>query len=538
MSGADSRGSVMQRNRLINFVIYSAIGACAWFINQSAGNRGIFAFDQSFVIDGAYRLYRGQTIYEDFFAPFGVVAFYYTAIFLKLFGVKWSSYVAGASVINVLTAWLQMALLQAVGVRNPFLISAVGLMSAAGTISIIGTVYPEYLAFLFGLMGLLLLYSDRINYPILRLVFSGLLIALAFHTKQNLALGFFPIMLVSLFFFDEESSRVKRALYVVTWLIVAVTLTALPAIYFAITGRFENFLYYSYTLPSTLGADRIKEGNLLLWMVLPALVCGAAVSVFGYRKSAKDILPSEKLQTTRGLLLLFHAFFLPHFLEVTMNQDPFARHMLLGILLCLFLVYLRPFMKLAEIELKPFLQYTFAILLFSGAILFGLHHSISRLDQEPISRSKFGEPMRDRFFDTLRWGMPTYADHSRRVELPKEQFEEVLNLVRADSAPFFVYPDFSILYVASGKLPPHPYLWFHPGLTFKDEDKTDNIIKQRLMENDVKTVILESDYFNLMIVRGLSIFPKTKSYIEDNFRKDSSGIFSVYRKEEPAREIQ
>lgn len=48
-----------------------------------SGERGFFAFDQSIVFDGGYRLTWGEVPYKDFLIPFGPVVFYLQAFFSK-----------------------------------------------------------------------------------------------------------------------------------------------------------------------------------------------------------------------------------------------------------------------------------------------------------------------------------------------------------------------------------------------------------------------------------------------------------------------
>lgn len=509
---------------------YITVGIIAWIVNQQAGNRGIFAFDQSFVIDAAYRICRGENLFKDFFAPFGIVSFYYTAFFLKTFGVQWSSYVAGASTINILLAWLQMALLQAVGIKNPLLILATGLTSAAGTAAVFGTVYPEFLACVFGLLGLYLLFLDGKTFPLIKICCSGIVFALAFYTKQNIAAGFLPVLAAALLVFNEERSIRERAGYGLLWIIVAAAATALPALFFTFTGRLDSFYYYYFRLPSELGSWRMRVGNQALLFVLPAIVIFAAIIISAYRKYPGNLSVTQKQQTTRGLLLLFHAFFLQHFLELTMAQDPIMLHMLMGIFICLGMFYLNCYIKHLGFEILAFVRYLAGGALFFSAILFGLNHSLLRLDQETVSGSQFGDPLKDEFFDTLRWGVPTYAESQSRVSITSEDLEKVLAVAREQNSSIFVYPDYSILYPAAGKLPPHPFLWFHPGLTFGSLRKADSIIKAGLIDNKVNTIIIESAYYDVKQRRDIGVFPETNRFIEANFKvTEVFGVFTIYR---------
>ena len=163
----------------------------------------------------------------------------------------------------------------------------------------------------------------------------------------------------------------------------------------------------------------------------------------------------------------------------------------------------------------------------------GIYQSIWRAAQEPIAGSAFSVPLKDPFFDTLRWGVPTYSSQDKTIHITREDFINTLARIRAEPESVFIYPDFSILYTAAGKLPPHPYLWFHPGLSFKDMHELDIALLHALTLHQVNLIVLEASFFKLNEPRSLNLCPKTWKYVQDNFVLTASeGIFNFYRKKE------
>src|SRR5437868_3657368 len=73
----------------------------AFALTWEAGHRGMMPLDQSMLIDGAWRLLQGQTLYRDFISPFGPIVFLIQAGFFALAGVSWTSTVLAAATLNV-----------------------------------------------------------------------------------------------------------------------------------------------------------------------------------------------------------------------------------------------------------------------------------------------------------------------------------------------------------------------------------------------------------------------------------------------------
>lgn len=516
---------------LARYLLYLATGVIAFSVCYTAGNRGLFAFDQSFVIDTAYRIYRGQLPYRDFYAPFGLTAFYGTALFYKLLGVHWSSVVIAASFASLIISWLQISLIASSGERSLWRQAIVGLVSAVCTLSVFGTVYAEYIACLFGLAALRVLFPSvpAPQYGI-RILISGLCFGLAFHAKQNVALAFLPVLTGAAFFLQYPNKTIRSS---VTFLTATVIFTVLPMLYFSASGLLETYFTYAYTIPSTLGRERLTENIDTLLILVPTLLLGTVFYIIRYHKAASNVPLEVQNEGIRRILLLFHCLFFPCVLELTMVQDPFVRHMLLGLLIVLIPRYFTKLLLLAGYTFHPALGRATLILTALACVGLGTYQSIWRGAQEPIAGSAFSAPLRDSFFDTLRWGEPTYSAQDKNIQIEHKDIRNALTRIRAEPGSVFIYPDFSILYTAAGKLPPHPYLWFHPGLSFKDMHELDSTLLNALILKQVKLIVLEASFFKLNEPRSLDLCPKTWNYVQTNFELVAAeGIFNFYQKKE------
>jgi len=89
-------------NKYFDLFIISLIGVFAYFMTYRSGERGFFAFDQSIIFDGGYRVLLGQIPYKDFVTPFGPVTFWIQGIIFKLLGISYATYIFGAAFVNII----------------------------------------------------------------------------------------------------------------------------------------------------------------------------------------------------------------------------------------------------------------------------------------------------------------------------------------------------------------------------------------------------------------------------------------------------
>lgn len=134
----------------------------------------------------------------------------------------------------------------------------------------------------------------------------------------------------------------------------------------------------------------------------------------------------------------------------------------------------------------------------------------------------------------LRWGAPTVVG---RTNVPAEEVEALVTLLRERGEPFFVFPDFTFLYAAAEVPSPQPVLWFHKGLTYPACycEALDAAVVASLRRHGVETVVLESDA-HLDVQARLDDFPLLRRYIETEFAYETRLGFFVLRRALPPSE--
>ncbi len=113
--------------------------------------------------------------------------------------------------------------------------------------------------------------------------------------------------------------------------------------------------------------------------------------------------------------------------------------------------------------------------------------------------------------------------------IPFEKTLRYLQALPAERRPFFVFPDYSIIYSALGLLPPQPYLWFIPGITYVPGPPDDGNVCAALRAQGVKTIVTnehEAKDVDLPCVREMM----EKEYALDQTYELGTHVFRIYKK--------
>ena len=88
------------RNKLLNSLLLFFLIIFSFFIPFYYGNKGIFPVDTLGFFDSSYNILLGRHPIKDFWIFSGIFVDYSQALFFKIFGLHWSSYVIHSAFIN------------------------------------------------------------------------------------------------------------------------------------------------------------------------------------------------------------------------------------------------------------------------------------------------------------------------------------------------------------------------------------------------------------------------------------------------------
>ena len=87
-------------NKLLNSLLLFFLIIFSFFIPFYYGNKGIFPVDTLGFFDSSYNILLGRHPIKDFWIFSGIFVDYSQALFFKIFGLHWSSYVIHSAFIN------------------------------------------------------------------------------------------------------------------------------------------------------------------------------------------------------------------------------------------------------------------------------------------------------------------------------------------------------------------------------------------------------------------------------------------------------
>lgn len=558
-----------------------AAGALAWI----AGRRGLFAFDQSILFDGGWRVLAGQVPFRDFVAPVGPVPFWLQGAAFALFGVGWTGYLATA--VGLAAASVGAAFLAArpllPGHRAFALLAAA--LTGAWLVPPSGTPWMDQVAFLLVLLALWAWVSalgaggrpvdgaegeaaPEGPPPVARrslAALAGALLVGAFLSKQNAALAALPALAAPalaaplLAWWSRPgpaSSRPRRevagesgqVLRSAGWLAVgAAAASLLFAAWLVAFAEPRLFVEHFLRLPADLGGLRLVDdpgrlaltllsgaGSLPLRLLLMLCAVPAAVELAGLVLARRrPRRPRPSLPAVRAALLVPALLLAQNlFLATSNNQPEIALPWTgLGVALGGWLAW----RSVGEVggagSGRPRRALRATVLVGVAAVstalaVSGVRVALSRGVHDAFPPgTRFERALGVEGLTRLVWGEPTLLEDRAGPTVGTAAVEgdhvvRLLERLRRRSEPFFVFPDWTLLYGLTEQPSPQPLLWFHPGLTYPSggDPDLDRRIVAELERHGVTAVVLEEASW--LGAERLEDFPHLRRWIGRCFQEE------------------
>lgn len=538
--------------RIVDFLFVVLITTFSYQFTFFAGEKGFFAFDQSIVFDGGYRIYLGQVPFKDFVIPFGPVVFWMQGIIFRWLGVNYASYIFGAAIVNVLASLCSMVILRLLFHQQKYVAYIGSVITAIWFYPPFGTPWPDQTAFFFSLLALMVMlfslmtkqYSTTVNKSLL--VLSGFLTFIAFMSKQNAGILALSTILILVLIKSLPKMRIvlMRSVMILSGWMAGLLAFSIWLIWQSNTATFvKHFL----EIPSSVGIHRLTA---VIPQTLEFLLLGSGLTEFkiiiGFSLFILIVYGSSKLPSYTKLnfddnryfsatvilsLLLYQILF-----TITTNNQPENAFPFIGLILAISFALVLPIKYSPESERQAtlrrilfFVQYLVSTIMFIMIIyigFIGITTATSRKVHAIFENSEFSHSLRTESLSALQWGEPTRIG----MLIRSTDIDMLVSFLENQEENFFIFPDFTILYGIVGTPSPQPVLWFHQGLTYTvtDNQDLDSRIVADLKRNEVNIVILEKESW-LDTSDRLDDFPLLKSYIEENFMPERDfGIFAIY----------
>ena len=245
------------KKKILNISLFFFLVIFSFFIPFYYGNKGVFPIDTLGFLDSSYNILQGRHPIRDFWIFSGIFVDYLQALFFKILGLHWSSYVIHSALINsFITLYFFFFLYKK---KLSF-----------------------YFCFFYALCFSLLCYSQSGTpfsyfHSLIFSLFAILSFLLGVETKKNIYWVFVPVFMFLSFFSNQTPSAYINILLILFSIFYFIFFKKLSNFFFFIIGALISFLviffffyfnniklvdfFYQYILfPISIGADRI-EGN-------------------------------------------------------------------------------------------------------------------------------------------------------------------------------------------------------------------------------------------------------------------------------------
>jgi len=525
--------------RFLRWFAYFLVVAASFFWTSHCGNLGIMPLDQSMIFDGGWRILNGQVPFKDFImahSPFSMIV---QALFFKLLGVSWFSYVFSAAFCASLISILSMRIIFLLYGKKSFLFQLIsGLLIGTSFQSLFGTLFFEQVAFLFFFLSLALLLEGikQVKYSFVFL--AGFLSLVCLLSKQNVGILCIPALCFLLcLHIPFNFSIICRRLFSFSCGVVCCFLLFL----FWLIFYSNPYLFWEHAVVAALdtGVSRFKALAFfppkLLAIISPtATIChllGIAATLIGLPKFI-GLLKNKKSGT--GQLENYPILlFLP--LVLVFVQCLFAQNTLndgenMLFLSCFifvsgtcFLYFYQRFFILQKIVILGVFAFI-STFLFCEIWFFSTHRTV----HDFFERGKVGRLINVDRLSGLRW-MP----YGPAVKYPiwskssPDDIEQLVVFLRSEKQPFFILGDSTYLYGVCGYVSTNPILYFVEGHFIRPRKKEvcDLWLLESLQSSNISFVVREKAMF-----LG-DFFPKTEQWIVSNFSNEKQfGNFFVLKK--------
>ncbi len=526
----------------------------AYQIAYHSGERGFFAFDQSIVFDGSYRVLIGQIPYRDFVIPFGPVTFWIQSAIFKLIGVSYASYIFGAAVVNLTVAGVSFYLLRLLFPKNKLVAYSGSLLTAVWFYPPLGTPWPDQTAFAFALAALTSTITAYINPRVAAKrtapfhYAAGIFAAVAFFSKQNAGAFILPVLAVTLLVANIKEGNFASKAFIkdlILLLLGWITGIVVFALWLILESDTTLFLKHFIEIPLSEVSRSRLPGHPGEWLVaiflgtrrITILSFSLIFPLIGINSLLrerntirnKNIAANPRLLAAVSVITLF---LYQNVYLITSNNQVESTIPFIGLIAAIGFGLLKPdfdlkhFHQFSTAQRKTALLHAAVFVAMIGLFAYGIKVSLSRQVHDIFKASTFPHHMATGKLSALKWGEPTRI----HVLIHAEDVDQLVEFLDQQDVNFLIFPDFTILYGILEAPSPQPLLWFHKGLTYPREydPSIDAWIVSELQENQVQLIVLEAESWFSTDER-LADFPQLKSYIDEHFSYEKQiGNFRIY----------
>ena len=422
-----------------DFYIYIFLAISSFCINFYVGSKGVFPQDTFIHYDNAYRILLGDAPIKDYWIVHGFIIDYIQAIFFKIFGNNWYSYLIHSSFFNVLITTSSYYIFRLIKIEAilAFVLS-ISISFLAYPVS--GTPFLDLHSTFFSLLAIYFLILGVEKEKNIYWLSGSLILCLAFFSKQvPAAYTIVGLSFVTLFISIVEKKH-KIFIYYASGAILFLFLLFILLIFSEI--KLHDFILQIFLFPSSIGTSRydlydLNFANIIfdfkfIHLVLIPIIL---INILNLIKQ-KNYYKSKSFE----IFLILLVFTLSNLAHQIYTKNQVYIFSLIPILLG-FLIY---FSKFDYLKIKKLFSYL--ILFFCFFVTFKYHlrfneeRKFHELNNVTLTNS-IEASIIDKKFSGLKWITPYFKDPKKEIDLIKSTLliieKEELNIMFISQYNFF-----------------------------------------------------------------------------------------------------
>ena len=360
------------------------------------------------------------------------------------------------------------------------------------------------------------------------LAVTGFVLFVAFSSKQNAGAFFVPVV-AALMAFDSPrklSVWLSRMLVMGTGFMSAALLFSGWLILYS---DWAQFLESCFVIPSGKLMPRLAQDfpENLLWpiigkghavarSILLVLLFSSGLFAFRFRSRFRSEASSERRLLHAAVLAIGLVLYQNVYNLIT-NQSVENGYPFLGLICAFWLACLPKLLQgMKGFSLafdKPLLRIALPAILVAVLAGRGLKVAYARRVHDVFKGADFSEHLKVEGFEALRWAKPSKFGGD---DIKAGDVEGLVAYLKQRDQDFFVFPDFTFLYAALGKVSRQPVLFWWKGISYPTlyDQRLDERVVQSLRDGDVRIIVIEEPSWE---AGRLDDFPLLKAFIHGEF---------------------
>ncbi len=400
-----------------NFYIYVPLIIISFSLNFYIGSRGVYPVDTFIHYDNGYRILLGDVPVKDYWIVHGFIIDYFQAIFFKIFGNNWYSYLIHASFFNVVITLFSFFIFRLLLINSAqsFLLS-VAVAFLAYPVS--GTPFLDLHSSFFSLIAIYFSIFAIVKNKDLFWLFASFFLCMAFFSKQvPAAYTIFGLSLINFYLAIFKKNKNIFIFYALGGLLFLVGLFL-----FLLSKQIpiSEFILQIFLFPQSIGINRYDTYELtfknvvLDFKYIHLIVLIILFLNFLVFKKTKNYFKSKNFE----IFLIIITFFFTTMIHQIYTKNQIYIFFLIPILSG-FLIFYNNSTKL---KYKKFITYFVLALCLFTTIKYNKRFNIDRkfheLNNTNISNSIRAEKIHKNL-KGLKWISPYFHDPKEEIHLIK-----------------------------------------------------------------------------------------------------------------------